>query len=327
MGDYGHQPYHLPIDWSVQLQSLANDATLRNYRKNLSRVSKPSSAGNSPHSQTRRRTMINNTTTNNNNGFPKARNLFHMNNNSANTSTQQQRPSRPTSWHPSAKQQQQPYYVPNCHPSWLRGSDVSVSAVAAQQQSGMTSMYGLSTPITCPMSGDLLSTNDYYANTYGEPYNFLPPGPQVYTPVEPSDMFYSEPSEWSSYSMEGTPISTYPWMQHSNGLVSSTDPAMIDYGHESVASADDLTAPPTPEMVYNHQQQPPTLISSTEDDLDDGGDALVAVGLYDEPSSFSFTLLGGGNHTCHPTGKGLKLEETFTPVEDDEEDGDAEIDD
>lgn len=324
MGDYGQQPYHLPLDWNMQLHSLANDASFRNYRKNLSRVSKPSSAGNSPHSQTRRRTM----TTYNNNGFTQVlpiRNLFHMNSNT-NTSTQQQRPSRPTSWHPSVKQQQQPYYVPSCHPSWLRG-DVSVPAVAAQQQSGMSSMYGLSTPITCPMSGDLLSTNDYFPTPHGEPYNFLPPGPQVYTPVEPSDMLYSEPSEWSIYNMEGTPVSTYPWMQHSNGFVSSTDPAMMDYGHESVASADDLTAPPTPDMIYNHQQQQPTLISTTQDNLDDGGDDLVAVGLYDEPSSLSFSLLSGADNTCHPTGKGLKLEETFTPADDDDEDGDAENDD
>lgn len=104
---------------------------------------------------------------------------------------------------------------------------------------------------------------------------------------------------------------------------------MMDYGHESVASADDLTAPPTPDMVYNHQQQQPTLFSATQDNLDDGGDDLVAVGLYDEPSSLSFSLLNGGDNTCHPTGKGLKLEETFTPAEDDEneEDGDAENDD
>ncbi|KAF5015595.1 hypothetical protein F66182_13017 [Fusarium sp. NRRL 66182] len=320
MGDYGQQPYHLPLDWCMQLHSLANDATFRNYRKNLSRVSKPSSAGNSPHSQTRRRTM----TTYNNNGFTQVlpvRNLFHLNKNT-NTTTKQ-RPSRPTSWHPSMNQQQQPYYVPNCHPSWLRG-DASFSAIAAQQQSGMASMYGLSTPITCPMSGDLLSTNDYFATTHDEPYNFLNPGPQVYTPVEPSDMLYSEPSDWSTYSMEGTPVSAYPWMQHSNGFVSSTDPAMMDYGHESVASADDFTAPPTPDMVYNHQQQPLALISTTQDTLDDGGDDLVAVGLYDEPSSLSFSLLSSADNTCHSTGKGLKLEETFTPVEDDDEDGDAE---
>lgn len=127
--------------------------------------------------------------------------------------------------------------------------------------------------------------------------------------------------------MEDTPVSTYPWMQHSNGFVSSTDPAMMDYGHESVASADDFTAPPTPDMVYNHQQQLSALISTTQDNLDDGGDDLVGVGLYDEPSSLSFSLLGGADNICHPTGKGLKLEETFTPADDDDEDGDAENDD
>lgn len=317
MGEYVQQPYHLPVDWNMQLHSLANDAAFRNYRKSLSRVSKPSSAGNSPHSKTRRRTM----TAYHNNGFAQVLPV-HNNTNIAN----QQRPSRPTSWHPSVKQQQQPYYVPNCHPSWLR-EDVSVPATAAQQPSNMTSMYGLSTPITCPMSGDLLSANDYFATTHGGLYNFLPPGPQVYTPVEPSDMLYSEPPDWSTYSMDGTPASTYPWIQHSNGVVASTDPAMMDYGHESVASADDLTAPPTPDMVYTHQQQQPTVISTTQDNLDDGGDDLVAVGLYDEPSSLSLSLLGGDDSTCHPTGKGLKLEETFTPADDDDEDGEAENDD
>lgn len=262
--------------------------------------------------------------------------------------------------------------APNCHPSWLHG-DLSTTATplepAQQQSSGISSMYGLSTPITCPVSGDLLSTNDYFsdspqqvdcASSYN---NFVAPEPQVYTPVEPSDnTLYSDIPEWQPYSMESTPVSTYPWMQYNfnhnnnnnNNGSTSTDPAMIDFGgHGSVASTDDFTAPPTPEL-FNYSQQPgtqylQTVMPTTQDNsiIDDdnynhneyggggadvGGagdeDDLVAVGLYDEPSMLSLSLLGGSDtNNYYSTGKGLKLEETFTPAEDHEDDAEAEDDD
>lgn len=188
-------------------------------------------------------------------------------------------------------------------------------------------MYGLSTPITCPISGDLLSTNDYFGS-HDELYNCSLPAPQAYTPVEPSDMLYSE----YNYSMEGTPLSAYPWMQqhYSNAFV-STDP-VIDFGHESVASADDLTAPPTPDpnpedyMTFTRNNSDPQQILSRGHT---GGDDLVAVGLYDEPESLSFgSALLGGEFPDPRAGKGLKLEETFTPAPeaDDDEDADAEAD-
>lgn len=191
-------------------------------------------------------------------------------------------------------------------------------------------MYGLSTPITCPISGDLLSTNDCFTSP-DESYPHVPSGAQAYTPVEPSDMLFSEPSEWSTFNMEQTPFSAYPWtMQNNTNSFVSMDPAVDFGGHESVASADDLTAPPTPEpnpqdyVRKNGEQQP--LISQ---DSPDGND-LVALGLYDEPQTLSFnsTLLGGG-FAYRPTGKVLKLEETFTPAPeaDEDEDADAEDDD
>jgi hypothetical protein len=304
-------PY-LSLHWNMML---ANEPPARNYRKALARVSKPSSAGNSPHSHARPRTM---TSYHGPRVLPINTDVFSLQNSSTvSLQQQQQQPkqSRPTSWHPS--QRQSPYYVPNCHPSWLR--DVSVP----EQHAGMTSMYGLSTPITCPISGDLLSTNDYFASN-NESYNYLPPGPQAYTPVEPPDMLYSEPSDWSTYSMEGTPLSAYPWMQHQ---VPSTD-AVVEFGHESVASADDLTAPPTPDQLPQDSRHSGVIARDTAK-----GDDLVALGLYDEPEplSFSSTLLGGGDFACHRKGKGLKLEETFTPVpeadDEDDEDADADADD
>lgn len=57
---------------------------------------------------------------------------------------------------------------------------------------------------------------------------------------------------------------------------------------------------------------------------EDGGEKLVALGLYDLPEpSLSW------NGLVEATGKGLKLEETWQPPEedDDEEDGDAADDD
>jgi hypothetical protein len=70
-------------------------------------------------------------------------------------------------------------------------------------------------------------------------------------------------------------------------------------------------------------QHPSVSAADAEDDedMDDSGEELVGMGLYDSPEPFS-TL----NSSClaGSTGKGLKLEETWQPPEQDE---DAEADD
>lgn len=64
-------------------------------------------------------------------------------------------------------------------------------------------------------------------------------------------------------------------------------------GYESVPSSGEVTGPPTPDLL---PMQP-------EPETQDDEDELVGMGLYNQPESFHDGVLG----------KGLKLEETFTP--------------
>lgn len=100
---------------------------------------------------------------------------------------------------------------------------------------------------------------------------------------------------------------------------------IADLGQESVPSSDEFTAPPTPDVFPTQfkntlePQSEPTK-SQTQDD------ELIGMGLYDEPETISMenSLLGGSNTNRETAGKGLKLEETFSPSPDNDEDDEEE---
>jgi hypothetical protein len=91
-----------------------------------------------------------------------------------------------------------------------------------------------------------------------------------------------------------------------------------------------INAPPTPEVLPQDQQpQTSLMLPDGDDDDQDDGEILVGMGLYDESDKLiddpqldharsSMSMLMG----AMPTGKGLKLEETWQPPEsaDDEDD-------
>jgi len=102
----------------------------------------------------------------------------------------------------------------------------------------------------------------------------------------------------------------------------------------AITSMPAFTTPPTPDMLpIQHPADPQVmdtdaLVSVEEMKVDDGPE-LVGMGLYDTPVRPDFNcvdkqggLLGLGMGP-EPTGKGLKLEETWEPPEDDEVDDGA----
>ncbi|CRG84401.1 hypothetical protein PISL3812_01693 [Talaromyces islandicus] len=329
----------LDMDWTMQqypayqFLALANETPSRVYKRRASsRVTKPSSAGNSPHSLPRRRTM-------NGNGYSWAAKpepahpvtvMNSMNNMNMNNMNNNARKSRPTSWHPSSRHAAaaaaaafNPYAQQNCHPSWLNPDAVSMGTLNQQDLLGSA----LSTPITCPVSGDLIS-NDSFAvldNYYGASTMAQPqPQTQAYTPVEPADMTYSG---WSSMAFLDQ-LWTHPC---SGGYLPAAD-QVADFCQESVSSSDPSTAPATPDgtalshPVYKNDDQ-----SILPEAAAARGDDLVALGLYDEPQVLSLgsSLLGGSLDSIPHAGKGLKLEETFSPApvaEEDDDDADHEED-
>lgn len=88
-------------------------------------------------------------------------------------------------------------------------------------------------------------------------------------------------------------------------------PSMDGTGHDSVPSSGIITGPSTPDLLpfqAPEAQSEPDLSLETSDSEDE----LVGMGLYNQPESFP----GSGQGML---GRGLKLEETFTPSSDDDD--------
>ncbi|PWY67202.1 hypothetical protein BO70DRAFT_366390 [Aspergillus heteromorphus CBS 117.55] len=110
------------------------------------------------------------------------------------------------------------------------------------------------------------------------------------------------------------------WSFDMSSMHNSIPPAYVGgSGYESVPSSGSLTQPPTPDFLP---------IQHPEDDLiaplpekHNAEDELVGMGLYSNPeASLGSSLLG-------LSGKGLKLEETFTPSADETEEKDDDDED
>lgn len=108
------------------------------------------------------------------------------------------------------------------------------------------------------------------------------------------------------------------------------DPLSADYGipadiaapsYASVPSSGCLTGPSTPDFlpIQNFNDNLASITQSTLDDVEPE-DELVGMGIYNTPGALETSRTG-------VSGKGLKLEETFTPSSDNEEDDDGEDED
>ncbi|KAK0615962.1 hypothetical protein B0T17DRAFT_496893 [Bombardia bombarda] len=296
---------------------------------NAMRITKPSSANNSPRSsmmQSRRKTLIGESLQSR--FHPQAIDPTYLPTPASEMPSEsmyerEARPARPVSWHPSSHNFAYPQ--------------------AYQQQINMLYPYSP------------------YSETEGFPtYQQLPPTPAAYSG-------YSSPSGFSPSSLPystidappfyppttqafSTQASIYQPTTHSN-YVSASTVSTIPYqtapnvvggalDWKSFATYDNFdTAPPTPEDLQQFQQPGTKLATEDsipyqplEDDESDG-EILYGMGLYDAPDksaddsrldlhrSTIFSLLGGGGAYPEPTGKGLKLEDAWEPPASDDEDG------
>lgn len=103
------------------------------------------------------------------------------------------------------------------------------------------------------------------------------------------------------------------------------------------------TTPPTPDSFVGLSQPQPSVSGDTVpyealDDSEEEGEILVGMGLYDAPEKFEedpqlnnyrstvSSLLGATYQRMEPTGKGLKLEETWVPPQSEDSDEEEEED-
>ena len=300
------------------------------------RIVKPSSANNSPRSSMslgRRRTVMND-------GAYRRRaammdqSLLAASGYISNDGLQhppQQRSSRPVSWHPAShlmpQQYQQSYNIPTPDPNNQYNLFTLPSTPAVH--SGYASPDSTFSPLSVPYTG------------YEQHQCFQNPPPM------PTPEYLNQPQFVQPYA------NLFPL------AAQDTDPSMyshFDWNNFATNGFVNSTAPPTPDNFLPIQYPEPAFPAeeaipyhSLEDNESDDGEELIGMGLYDTPEFSKSSLadpqlnsyrammmsqLAGSGYALprklESEGKGLKLEETWTPPsdifeeDDDEQDGEGE---
>ena len=285
------------------------------------RITKPRSAGNSPSSAGRLRTTTMHSS-------PIYRQLPNQDYQASlhaallKSAIQRGRRSRPMSWHPASRQPEYPapsHYDPST--MTMNTFNFPVTQVCPQPQQ--------------PMSG---AFNDETAMLQSFASTEFPTSQQMTLPTAESQLHFLQDTSFlqvNNPQADGTffdgshpglstlapPISNdWPFdMVSINQSVPSVEVPPSNYG--SVSSGR-LTEPATPDFLpiqqFSDDADPQSMPALEKPDSED---ELVGMGLYNNPDSFIDEPLQGRN------GKGLKLEETFTPSSDNEADNEADYDD
>jgi hypothetical protein len=246
---------------------------------------------------------------------------------------------RPVSWHPSSHLAPQPVYqvaysvpTPEINNQFQMYDLPPTPAV----YSGYTSPSSTFSPLSLPYSGyeqvEQQISYPHSSNSYQTSNNYNINQAQCLQ--QPAQNFVPQ----STPNMDSSMYSHFDWNNFAvNGFENSS------------------TAPPTPENFLPIQHPEPTFPEEESipyhplSDSDDG-EELIGMGLYDTPEpvkapssdphldnyrTLMMSQLLGAGRRIEPTGKGLKLEETWNPPpsddeeeeDDDEQDGEGESDD
>ncbi|RFN45969.1 hypothetical protein FIE12Z_9776 [Fusarium flagelliforme] len=282
---------------------------------NSMRITKPSSASNSPRSSglmARRKTLMND-----GNSQRRQQQIMDQLSSFCDVESQQhtQRSSRPLSWHPSSYgQASTQQHMHALTPSYTPADQHDLYG----NFSHYSPMMGSTSCGTSPLAFSHLSLPYQHAdnmayNAYqGAGISHHSPAASLTTdtrsiPVTsaPADTTYSNGWDWNNFIMHG-------------------------FG---------ATTPPTPETLpQSHLSQPAVSediqYQALEDASEEEGEILVGMGLYDAPEKFNedpqlnnyrstvSSLLGSSFRSHEPSGKGLKLEETWEPPKSEDEDED-----
>jgi len=332
---------------------------------NAMRISKPSSASNSPRSSTlqaRRRTLIGDGFRGGLQSLSPA--MDHLPTPASETPSelfyepQTTRPARPVSWHPSSQNAQQPLFAQQDATLYPYSAYNDAEILASLQQfpptpavySGYTSPAESFSPLSLPYSNFSASQQHIYS-----------PVSQSVPMSQPQQVPAFLPATCSSDYPAATALSEIPYLPLSQAM---DDTSAWESQLASSAMFNRQTAPPTPEdfacslgpnpaMEASGQQQPTKadagqqayqpLIYDDKDEDEPEGEILYGMGLYDAPDhnkestlhqSVVLSLLGGTREQKEDvdTGKGLglKLEDAWEPPaseDEDEEEGENEDED
>ncbi|KAL4968913.1 uncharacterized protein BDV14DRAFT_166965 [Aspergillus stella-maris] len=300
--------------WPQDRQPCMSQSTLQDFihafpKPRLSgRIVKPRSTGNSPSAAGRRRT----TTMHSSPMYQQVTNQDYqtpLNAALLASAIRGGRSARPVSWHPASRQPD--YSVPSqYYPSAFN----ALSTTQGFQPQAMTGGFDGNMQPYIPTDNSNIQQELPLSGTE----NFLPTQDSSWQTgnLQPDETFWDATApELPSY----VPMVSNDWpfdMMSINQSVPSVENPPSNYG--SVSSPGRMTEPATPDFLPIQQLGDE---ADTKLEKPDQEDELVGMGLYNNPDTLSDGSLYG------PNGKGLKLEETFTPSagnDDDEEDAEDE---
>ncbi|CAG8909078.1 unnamed protein product [Penicillium egyptiacum] len=293
-------------------QSTMQDLTRAFPRPRHTRVMKPRSAGNSPSSAIQRRPTVN-------------QNVMHGLPTQYQSSLEEAllasaaRNSRPMSWHPS--------------PARTRGlSNPYISDFPSDSYADMgtvpdqylnSAVYGGENIMSCPVTADPSFSPDYFP-VYPTMQEDLPLPQHTPALMTGSQV---EPMGWDMVAMSTDMSISQPVSDNWNldMLSMGTNippPETTCPSYVSVPSPGELSYPSTPDFLPIQQFENPFQHTTEPKKTGKGEEELVGMGLYSQPNG---TLARAPQSK---SGEGLKLEETFTPSDEDkdgEEDAEVEI--
>ncbi|KAL4943584.1 hypothetical protein BDV06DRAFT_132582 [Aspergillus oleicola] len=301
--------------WAQNSQPCMSQSTLQDFiyafpKPRLSgRIVKPRSTGNSPSAAGRRRT----TTMHSSPMYRQVPNQDYqtpLNAALLASAIRGGRSSRPVSWHPASGQPDYsvPQYLPSNTP--VNSLPVTQDCFQPQQMTGaFDNIQSFIPPDNSNIQQELpLSGTGHYLPT--------PDSTWQASNLQPDGTFWDGSGQGlPSYISNDWPFD----MVSMNQSVPSVGVAPSNYG--SVSSPGRMTEPATPDFLPIQKFGDDADPSMTKLEKPDQADELIGMGLYNNPDTLSDGSLYG------PNGKGLKLEETFTPSagnDDDEDDADEE---
>ena len=282
---------------------------------NAMRVTKPTSANNSPRSsllQSRRKTLVAD-------GFPGHFQPQRVNQPYLPTPTselssepvyeQDTKPTRPLSWHPSSQylvqQQQQPYTQQGA--ALYPFSPYQETDIYGNMQqlpptptvySGYTTPSSAFSPLSLPYTA--LESQQYYSPTHRTNLGHQDQAIQQAMAYRPNPEFADTTPEVPYYASHSGALDqqqgSYPFPSSmAVGGGESMDWRSLDVQGTAGSGSDRCTAPPTPEdFIHSHQQQPVTKVVDNDEDSisyqpleeeESDGEILYGMGLYDTPDS------------------------------------------
>jgi hypothetical protein len=301
----------LPDFASNQLSNAQMQDWIRAFpRPRPHRVMKPRSAGNSPSSAVRRRTAIAQ-----NAGIP---NQYQQSALEAAILASNTHSTRPISWHPSSARSRG-LSNPICLPDYA-SENFTMATMQDEPMNGLPTDSMMSYPVS---AGPTFSTG--YFPEYADLQESL--AFQQQTPSLPVAGSQVEPITWDTTAntdFSGIDQSTSDgWTLDMLSMANNIPPAETTCpSYASVPSPGEMSGPSTPDFLPIQQFDDEPVF--TQKKAGKPEEELVGMGLYSHPSNALSQLYQGTR------GKGLKLEETFSPSDDendDEADAEGEVDD